>query len=294
MIRFKDISIRGKLTLLLGVFVGGMLIFGAAAYTAIQTVKVGSALYARIEMSSELNADFTAPAASLDPAAFMLYRIMLSRDQADTQQYLTKFAEMEKTFGERRQYWLANIPEGPMKRALQKTYAGADGYFKITDQEVLPLIRAGKMDQANEVRSAKTLPIYREFEKNLALFVNLTSEDADEVKAEAQLTTRNRITLMVVVLVACLTIAGIIGWYMARLISLGLREKVEILQKVAEGDLTQRIEVDSKDELGQLGQVVNGMTESLSAMIEEISANSKTLASASEELTSTSQQLGSL
>ena len=130
MIRFKDISIRGKLTLLLGVFIGGMMIFGVVAYTALQTVKVGSPLYGRIEVEMTLHNNFALPVASLDPAALMIYRIMMSRTAADTQEYLAKFAELEKTYDERREYWMANLPEGPMKELLRKTYSRGRWLFQ--------------------------------------------------------------------------------------------------------------------------------------------------------------------
>lgn len=292
MTSFKDMGVRTKLTALLGIFVIGILIFGAVGYNALQTVKIGSDLSNSIETAQNLDGDFSPPDASLEPAAFMIYRLMMNTDPTKTQSYLDKFADVEKLFNQRQQYWMANLPDSPMKDLLRKTYSEIDPYFTIADSEVLPLIKAGKIDEANHLRVEKLLPIYMGYEKFLDIFMPLADHDTAEAKATAQATVRKRLLAMVVVLVTCIALAGLVGWFIAQTISHGLKLQVEVLRKVASGDLSERATVESKDEIGQLGTVVNEMSENLSAMVADIRANSETLSSASEELTQTSQQLG--
>ncbi|ATX78551.1 Methyl-accepting chemotaxis protein [Mariprofundus aestuarium] len=59
-----------------------------------------------------------------------------------------------------------------------------------------------------------------------------------------------------------------------------------------EGDLTQRVEVTGRDEIGQLAISFNTFTAKIQETIKAISANSQTLSGAAEELTSVSQQMG--
>ena len=59
-----------------------------------------------------------------------------------------------------------------------------------------------------------------------------------------------------------------------------------------EGDLTQRVEVTSGDEIGQLGKSFNAFVEKTQNTIKAIGNNAQTLAGASEELTAVSQQMG--
>jgi methyl-accepting chemotaxis protein len=290
--RFKDMSVRAKLILLLGVFIGGMMLFGGVAYTALETVKIGSDLYNRIEASMDLQNDFSPPDASLQPAAFLMHRILLSHDAGQTQSYIQKFRETEKTFDERRQHWMMTLPRGRTKDMMSRAYTSTTQYFSVANDEVIPLVKAGKVSEAIQIHSAKMEPIYRQFEQSMPEIVSLSEQDTSAIKAAAQSTISARVATMFTVLIVCVALAGCIGWFIARMISAGLHEKVELLKNVASGDLTQRVEVDSKDEIGQLGQVVNDMTESLAAMIEEIRTNSQTLTSAAEALTSTSQQLG--
>jgi len=64
------------------------------------------------------------------------------------------------------------------------------------------------------------------------------------------------------------------------------------LKDISDGDLTQRVEVNSQDEIGQLGISLNTFTENIGDSIKAIAGNSQTLSGAAEELTSVSQQMG--
>jgi methyl-accepting chemotaxis protein len=98
-------------------------------------------------------------------------------------------------------------------------------------------------------------------------------------------------TLMAVVLLAILA-AVAIGLVLARAIARPLRSAVEVLRRTAEGDLTERLDVTSGDEVGQLAEAVNQMVDRTSGALRSIAENATSLASSSEELSATSQQLG--
>jgi len=59
-----------------------------------------------------------------------------------------------------------------------------------------------------------------------------------------------------------------------------------------EGDLTQRVDVSSRDEIGQLGNSFNVFAGKIHDTIKAIGTNTQTLGGASEELTAVSQQMG--
>ncbi len=56
---------------------------------------------------------------------------------------------------------------------------------------------------------------------------------------------------------AALVLAGGVGMVVTRGITSRLRRTVKVLEQVAAGDLTKRIEVDSADEVGQMGTALN-------------------------------------
>ncbi|ATX78578.1 Methyl-accepting chemotaxis protein [Mariprofundus aestuarium] len=84
----------------------------------------------------------------------------------------------------------------------------------------------------------------------------------------------------------------LINLILNRIIIAPIKRFKDSLSCIAEGDLTQRVEVTSQDEIGQLGLSLNAFAEGINDSIRTISGNSQTLSGAAEELTSVSQQMG--
>ncbi len=68
---------------------------------------------------------------------------------------------------------------------------------------------------------------------------------------------------------------------------------VDLAQKIAGGDLSSKIEVDRKDELGVLQDSLNTMQAKLTEMVYELQTASSNIASASHQINGTAQQLSS-
>ena len=85
----------------------------------------------------------------------------------------------------------------------------------------------------------------------------------------AKLTSRIR-TFGVVLLLFALVAAGILGFYLAQLISRPLKELAEGANAIAAGNYEQHIEVRSRDEVGQLARSFNEMTRRLAIHIQEL------------------------
>jgi methyl-accepting chemotaxis protein len=107
--------------------------------------------------------------------------------------------------------------------------------------------------------------------------------------ASSARSTSTLVTALVLVLIAA---ALVLGWLLARAIVAGLRTTVEALDRVAGGDLTQRLEISGEDEVGQAGAATNRMVERTAAALRAIGANAKTLAGSSERLSEVSQSMG--
>ncbi|MCG3110461.1 MAG: methyl-accepting chemotaxis protein [Candidatus Manganitrophus sp. SB1] len=80
----------------------------------------------------------------------------------------------------------------------------------------------------------------------------------------------------------------------ARSISRPLYQIMEVLKRAEQqGDLTERIEIKSRDEIGELGRWFNTFSEKFSGIIFRVKESTRSLALSSEELAASSQQMGS-
>jgi methyl-accepting chemotaxis protein len=62
-----------------------------------------------------------------------------------------------------------------------------------------------------------------------------------------------------IVLVIAVVLSVLINIFITRLITQPIKETIEVIHKVADGDLTQEMTMDSKDEIGELAQSINTM-----------------------------------
>ena len=98
-----------------------------------------------------------------------------------------------------------------------------------------------------------------------------------------------------------MTLAGVIlfsiiatialSYLINRIIMAPIRSTVEVIESMAGGDLTKRIDVRSSDEIGNMARNINEFIDSLQNTIQSLANTSVNLASASAELSNTSEQM---
>ena len=106
---------------------------------------------------------------------------------------------------------------------------------------------------------------------------------ADEMTASSTM-------LMIGALVALIIGVGA-AFLITRAIVRPVRKGVDFATRLAEGDFTQEMDVNQKDEVGQLAQAMNAMVIKLRDVVGEVKSASDNVASGSEEMSSSSGQL---
>jgi methyl-accepting chemotaxis protein len=109
--------------------------------------------------------------------------------------------------------------------------------------------------------------------------------------ADAQQTYANAHMLMLSLAGIAIASGVVIAWFLTVSVTKPLAIAVETANRLAEGDLTVRIDATSKDETGQVLQAMKHMIEKLSEVVTNVNSGAQALASASEEVSATSQSL---
>ncbi|SEO79598.1 methyl-accepting chemotaxis protein [Aquisalimonas asiatica] len=136
----------------------------------------------------------------------------------------------------------------------------------------------GGHELMNEMRS--TLRAFMEHEQRLL------TERQDNVQA-LQLQTTG--ALATGTLIGAL-IAGLAGFFITRSITRPTRRALDVANRIADGDLTVDCSSAYKDEVGQLLNAMDRMSDRLQAMMQRITDSASRVASASEQLSSSSEQ----
>ena len=97
-------------------------------------------------------------------------------------------------------------------------------------------------------------------------------------------------TLLTVATVLALALGLLAAWAITRQIIIPLRQTLHAAERVASGDLTQSLQVQRRDELGQLQASMHRMTQGLRELIGGIGDGVTQIASAAEELSAVTEQ----
>ncbi len=166
-----------------------------------------------------------------------------------------------------------------------------DEISQIQDQ-ILGLAQGGKMADAkalfpkvNEV-AVKMDKELKELGEARMTVMKKAVDDAKDIYASSR-------NLMIGMIAGAMMLAIGVGFMIARLIAQPLNQAVGVLQAVASGDLTRRLELDTKDEVGQMATALNQALDSLGTAMRTIGESAHSVASSSEELTSVSHQMSS-
>jgi methyl-accepting chemotaxis protein len=117
----------------------------------------------------------------------------------------------------------------------------------------------------------------------------ITTVNEDEI-LESAYAMRNTLLLLLLILAV---VVGIGGFFLAGTISRPINNMVERTKGLAEGqaDLTRRITINTKDELGELGGHFNRFIERIQALVKQVKGNTESVSSAALQISSSTEEL---
>ncbi len=120
---------------------------------------------------------------------------------------------------------------------------------------------------------------------------NTGIERTKDVANEAVSLLGSSSVVMIVGLFVALLIGILLAIYLTNLITSPIRKGVDFAKAIAEGDLNAKIDVEQKDEVGQLLDALSNMVEKLKEIITNVISGADNIAAASLEMSGTSQQM---
>jgi len=223
-------------------------------------------------------------------------------DAADEQQYTAEMkAVSARVSGIQKE--LETLVQSEQGKALQQQVAARRKAYTVARDEAFAR-KASQADPAalRDYLAGTLTPAMKAYVQSVQDVVAFQTGlfDAASKKIDA-LSASARQTLVVLGLLA-LAAGTALAWLLTRSITRPLKSAVRIAERVAAGDLTARIEVGTRDEVGLLLGALQSMNSSLLKTVTEVRAGSESIVTASRQIASgnldlsarTEQQAGSL
>jgi methyl-accepting chemotaxis protein len=162
---------------------------------------------------------------------------------------------------------------------------------KETNNRAIELGMAGKTSESlslYEKIALETAPRYLKAIDNIISYQEKRSQlRYEEAKKIYSVT---RIVFLALGLIIA-SISVLLGFLLTLSVTRPVNKGVDFARKMADGDLTQNLDIDQRDEIGVLAGALNEMSSNLRRMFKDISSGVETLASSSTELSAISKQM---
>ena len=114
--------------------------------------------------------------------------------------------------------------------------------------------------------------------------MTIQHELAEQAAAQVRAIEASTRSMVMVLTGVVLALTAAIAWYLTRSITVPMGRALDLANTVASGDLTSRIEVDRRDEAGQLLQALKRMNENLARTVSAVRSGTDTIGTAAAEV----------
>lgn len=182
----------------------------------------------------------------------------------------------------------------PEEKKLAERFAGSRKTFVENGlQRALAAMRANDAEKAKTVLRGPLTLLFKPVQEHMD---NLIQLQMDVSKAEFE-QSQARYSSSQIIAISAMALGLLVGTAIAIFLISGimraLAEALKIANSVAEGDLTQRVEIRSNDELGQLLQALGAMNEKLVGIVTQVRYGTDTIATASSQIAAGNVDLSS-
>lgn len=225
--------------------------------------------------------------------AIALRNMMLSTSKEDRQRDKERVLQSRKaidTAVDKLESLIA-LPRGKemlaqLKELRIKYIAGQETLIRLVEEE--------RQDEARAFLQNELRPTLHAYQEHALKFVQFQGELMDSAAKDAQAVYAEARNLTLALIAAGIVIAAAVGFWITRNLMRQLGGEPDhaaaIARKVAEGDLTQQIELRANDNSSLLAAMRN-MVERLSLTIGQVRSAADNLSAAAEQVSATSQSL---
>lgn len=171
-----------------------------------------------------------------------------------------------------------------------RTHLTSPSDFALIDQQIAAVNAYRDAQPALSQAGADLTPVFARMSEQGEILLNTAQQLIASQSAKREADSSFAKTLLASIAALALLLGAVAAWIITRQIVTPLQHVLKDVDRIASGDLSQDLEVNRRDELGQLQRSLQKMTTSLRELIGGIGASVIQIASAAEELSAVTEQ----
>jgi methyl-accepting chemotaxis protein len=185
------------------------------------------------------------------------------------------------------------LVESPEEKALFARIVEQRKAYTTGKDQIGKLKTAGQADQARVLLEKTFVPTADKYQKMVGEFVAMQRDNLDAKAREIEEIERSSLNKLVLLAVLAILLGITCAWWLTSGIIGPLRSAVAAARRVADGDLSGTIDVNSTDELGQLQQALKDMNANLLDIVGQVRTGTDAITTASTEIATGNLDLSS-
>lgn len=288
-------TVRKRLYFAFGFLILLSLIFGVYSIFTIQSLKIQTNEIASnwLPGVDRIHAVNTA-AANMRKAE---YKYIADKANADLAKY--EMTTYQKQVEDGLDSYEKTIQNDNDRRLFNEVKTNWDNYKK-EDQKIIQISDTQGTEQALELINGESKTASDALTNSITALLKYNELNASQVSQDSN-TRANSASFILTLLIVFVSIVSLItAYFISRGIANSIRELLKTSKKMAEGDLTERIAVKSKDEIGIVGEAFNTAIENTSQLLKNVITNmgrlqehTQTLSASVQEISAQTQSISS-
>ena len=176
------------------------------------------------------------------------------------------------------------------KEILKNIHASRTAYV-VTQDKFIELLKADKKADIVTLMQGDLRKAQSEYIKAVNALIDFQTKAMEKSGKDAEETVNGAIRLIMILGVIATLLTIVFAWVITRSITRPINEALNAASRLAEGDLTVKLESNSKDEVGQLMAAMQNMIGKLTQIIGEVRTAADNLTNAAGQVSATAQSL---
>ncbi|MBX9927941.1 MAG: HAMP domain-containing protein [Gemmatimonadaceae bacterium] len=257
--RLSSVTLRARLTLLLGCAIVGVSLASFLTYRGMRAVGLDGPFAERLLSQKALEADVLPPPLYIVEPYLEANRLAYATDAAEQKRLVTNGATLERAFEERVAFWKRSLQDSVAKVQLEQANRYAEEFFALRNGAFLAAVRRGDRGASRALLEGGMRKAYDAHRQSIDAVVTRLNAAAKEVDAESTTaTTYVRWEALAIGFAIAIGLA-FAGWRLMIGVLRPLGEIRGVADRIDAGELTARVGFTSQDEIGSVGRALDRM-----------------------------------